>query len=71
VEIKNEINSHLARAGWTLTAVAKELTLKHSKNVTVQNLSNKLTKGTIRYSEVVEIANIIGYDLVWTKRTDD
>lgn len=71
MNVKNEINSYLAKTGWTLTAVAQELTLRHGKNVTVQNLSNKLTKGTIRYNEVVEIANIIGYDLVWTKRAND
>lgn len=71
MEIKNEINSYLAKAGWTLTAVAQELTLKHNKNVTVQNLSNKLAKGTIRYGEVKEIADTIGYDLSWTKRADD
>lgn len=72
MEVKKEINSYLARAGWTLTAVAQELTLRHNKNVTVQNLSNKLTKGTIRYSEVLEIADIIGYSLTWIqKETND
>lgn len=71
MNVNNEVKAYLAMAGWTLTSVAKELTSKHDKNVSVQNLSNKLTNETIRYNEVVEIANIIGYDLVWTKRAND
>ncbi|MBR5679502.1 MAG: LLM class flavin-dependent oxidoreductase [Clostridia bacterium] len=35
----------------------------------VSNLSGKLTRETIQYREVVEIADILGYDLVWQERS--
>ena len=35
------------------------------KQTTVQNISNKLTRGTIKFSEVTEIAKIVGCTLLW------
>jgi len=35
------------------------------KPTTTQNISNKLTRGTIKYSEVKEIADIIGFKIDW------
>lgn len=35
----------------------------------VSNLSGKLTRESIQYREVVEIADILGYDLIWQKRS--
>ena len=37
---------------------------------TTQNISNKLTRGTIKYSEIREIANIIGYKIKWVKAAE-
>ncbi|WP_302826333.1 hypothetical protein [Anaerofustis stercorihominis] len=37
-------------------------------NVTPQNISNKLTRGTIKYKEVKEIADIIGFEIKWTRK---
>lgn len=41
--------------------------LPTDKQTTVQNISNKLTRGTIKYSEVKEIAEIIGMEIEWKK----
>ncbi|MGE7920052.1 hypothetical protein ACQKM9_14110 [Viridibacillus sp. NPDC093762] len=35
-------------------------TLPNDKQASVQNISNKLTRGTIKYCEVKDIAAIIG-----------
>ena len=35
---------------------------------TPQALSNKLSRDTLRYSEAKAIADIIGYELNWTKK---
>ena len=32
------------------------------------NLSAKLQRESIRYKEVVELADVLGYDLIWQKR---
>ena len=36
----------------------------------VSNLSGKLQRESLRYREVVELADVLGYDLVWQKRRD-
>ena len=37
----------------------------------VSNLSAKLQRESIRYREVVELADVLGYDLVWQKRKEN
>lgn len=65
--LRNEIKSYIAKSGWTLTDIIKELNKNRSEEeqTTTQNISNKLTRGTIKYSEVKEIADIIGYKIEW------
>lgn len=70
MEVKNELKSILAKYGWTMTEVVNALNEKHGRNDSVQNLSNKMTKGTIRYSEVLEIADIMGCEIVWIKNSN-
>ncbi|KPN97750.1 hypothetical protein [Lysinibacillus sp. ZYM-1] len=70
--IKNEIKSYISSSGWTLTEIVNKMNenLPDDKKTTVQNISNKLTRGTIKYSEVKEIADIIGMNIVWNKKED-
>lgn len=66
--IRNEIKSYIAASGWTLVGIVEEMNKKRGskgKMTTPQNISNKLTRGTIKYSEVKEIADIIGYNINW------
>lgn len=64
--IKNEVKAILASQGWTLTEVVNKMNEQHpEKKTTVQNISNKLTRGTIKYSEIQEIAKIIGKEIKW------
>jgi len=35
-----------------------------------QRLSGKLRRGSLRYTEAVELADVLGYDLVWQKRRE-
>lgn len=66
-DLRNEIKSYIAKSGWTLTDIIKELNKNRpeAEQTTTQNISNKLTRGTIKYSEVKEIADIIGYKIEW------
>ena len=63
--VRNEIKSYIAQSGWTLTDIVRELNTRREEQTTTQNISNKLTRGTIKYSEVLEIAEIIGYNIKW------
>lgn len=61
VNIRNEIKAEIAKSGWTLTGIVKQMNLLHPEETTTsQNISNKLTRGTLKYSEAIEIAAIIG-----------
>lgn len=69
IEIRHEIKSQIALSGWTLTDIVQEMNKTRSpeEQTTTQNISNKLTRGTIKYSECKEMAKIIGYKIVWEK----
>lgn len=71
-EIKNEIKGYISSSGWTLTDIVNKLnenTPPDKSPDTVSNLSNKLTRGTIKYGDVKQIADIIGYEIQWIKST--
>lgn len=66
INIRNEIKAEIAKSGWTLTDIVKQMNLLHpGETTTSQNISNKLTRGTLKYSEAVEIAAIIGKRISW------
>ncbi|MEG0693292.1 MAG: LLM class flavin-dependent oxidoreductase [Oscillospiraceae bacterium] len=69
IAIRNEVKAYIAKSGWTLTDIVKEINQSRisEEQTTSQNISNKLTRGTIKYSEIKEIANIIGYKIDWVK----
>lgn len=60
--IHREMKTLLAKNDMSLTEVVAEMNKQHPerKKTTVQNISNKLTRGTIKFSEIIEICNIIG-----------
>jgi Ca2+-binding EF-hand superfamily protein len=66
-EIRNEIKAYIARSGWTMTNIVKKMNENQPEEewTTTQNITNKLARGTIKYSEVLEIARIIGYEITW------
>lgn len=59
------VKSMLASKGWTMKDVVEEINKKQPEEIqtTAQNISNKLARGTIKFAEVAEIAEIIGYNL--------
>lgn len=65
IDVRNEIKSYIARSGFSMTEIIDILNEKYDRNDTVQNLSNKLARGTIKYIEAKEIADVIGYEITW------
>lgn len=65
--VRNRVKAMIAMQGWTLTDVAKKISERHPERgrVSVQSISNKLTRGTIQYAEVLEIAEIVGLESYW------
>lgn len=62
-QIRNDIRSMMAKKGFNLNTLAIAYSDKYGRKMTVQNLGNKINKGTIRHFEVIEIADILGFDV--------
>ena len=67
---RNEIKSYITREGMTMTEVVELLADEYGWSSSVPNLSGKLRRGSLRYTEAVELADVLGYDLVWQKHRE-
>ena len=52
----------------TMTEVVDYLSDEYGWSCSVPNLSGKLKSGSLRYGEAVELADALGYVIVWEKR---
>lgn len=66
--IREEIKSYIVRSGMTMTEVVDRLYDDYDWSRSVPNLSSKLRRGSLRYQEAVELADVLDYDIVWVKR---
>ena len=70
MSVRNEIKAQIIRAGFTMQEVVNLLHDEYGWSDSVSNLSAKLQRESIRYKEVVELADVLGCDLVWQKRRE-
>ena len=70
-DLRNEIKSYIVRTGCTMQEVVYLLADEHGWSDSVSNLSNKLQRESLRYTEAVQLADALDYDIVWQKRRDD
>ena len=70
MSVRNEIKAQIIRAGFTMQEVVELLHDEYGWSDSVSNLSAKLQRESNRYKEVVELADVLGYDLVWQKRRE-
>lgn len=70
MSVRNEIKAQIVRAGYTMQEVVDRLHEEYDWSDSISNLSAKLHRESIRYKEVVELADVLGYELVWQKRRD-
>ncbi len=71
MNIRNEIKAYIIRTGWTMLNLVEELSERYGWSSSVSNLSAKLQRESLRYKEAIQIADVLGYDIVWVKRRDD
>jgi hypothetical protein len=67
VGVKEDIKAIIVQSGWTMSNLVQALNEKFDRNDTVQNLSNKLSRGTLKYKEALEIAEVLGLKIEWRK----
>ena len=58
--IRNEIKAQIIRAGYTMQEVVDLLHDEYGWSDSVSNLSGKLQRGSLRYREAVELADVLG-----------
>ena len=68
--LRNEIKSYIVRTGCTMQEVVDLLSDEYGWSDSVSNLSNKLQRESLRYTEAVQLADVIGFEIVWRKRGD-
>ena len=71
MNIRNELKAQIIRAGFTMQELTDRLAEEYDRSDSVSNLSAKLQRESIRYKEVLEMADVLGYDIVWQKLRDN
>ncbi len=62
------IKSLIAQEATTMTKVSERLSIEKNRDLSMNNLSRKLRAETIKYVEVEDIADLLGYDIKFIKR---
>lgn len=68
MDIRNELKSYIVKEGMTMRELVDMFSFEYGWSDSVPNFSGKLRRGSLRYSEAVEMADVMGYDIVWQKR---
>ena len=68
MNVRNEIKAQIIRAGMTMQEVVDQLAEEYGWSDSVSNLSNKLQRESLRYVEAVQLADALGFEIVWQKR---
>lgn len=63
--IRNEIRGYMVMRGHNYKTVAKKLTEMFGEHVSAQSLNNKLARGSLRYIDAKNIAEVLGYKIKW------
>ena len=71
MNIRNEIKAQIVRAGMTMQQVVDPLSDEYGWSDSVSNFSNKLARGSLRYKEAVQLAEVLGYEIVWKKKEEN
>lgn len=67
MSLKDDLKALIIKSGWTMTQVVEELNKKYNRDTSVQNFSAKLKRESLKYTEVEEILDIIGYEIKWNQ----
>ena len=70
MNVRNEIKAQIIRTGMTMQQVVDLLSDEYGWSDSVSNLSNKLQRESLRYTEAVQLADVLGFEIVWRKRGD-
>lgn len=67
MSVKTDIKTILAESDVTITKLADEISRITGKHCTQSNISQKLSRGTLKYEEAKLIGQILGYELKFVR----
>ena len=67
---KNAIKAQIMMANFTMAEVVDALSMEYGWSDSLSNFSAKLSRGSLRYVEALQLADVMGYDIQWVKRRD-
>lgn len=62
------VKALIIEAGYTLSEVAELITQKYNEPVSVQNLSNKIRRNSLRVDDLEKIVDVIKYEMILRKK---
>ena len=62
-EIRRKVKAMIVEQGYTMEKLAEELNNKYFTKESKANLSNKLKRGSLRYIDMLKIADVLGYSV--------
>lgn len=65
--VREDIKTIIVQSNWTLVDIAKEMSRITGKNYSGSNLSQKLSRKTLKYEEAKLIGKILNYELKFIK----
>ena len=66
---KNYIKGYIAQNNCSITELHKMLTEKYGRDDTVQNFTTKINRQTLKYGEILQIADVLGYEIIWKEKS--
>ena len=69
--VRCDIQSHIIAAGYTQKEAVEACSAEYGWSDSDSNFSTKLSDQTLRYREALELADVLGYEIVWQKRRDN
>ena len=70
MNVRNELKAQIVRAGMTMQQVVDLLSDEYGWSDSVSNLSAMLQRESIRYKEILELADVLGYEIIWQKKKE-
>lgn len=68
MDIKKQVKIALATRDMSLKELTKLLHEKYNRSPNSQILSRKLSNNTIKYQEVLEISDVLDFEIEWKER---
>ena len=66
---KNFIKGQIAFNNLTAKEVHRRLSEKYGRTDTLQNFTLKLNRQTFKYDEIIQIADVLGYEIIWKEKS--